>query len=130
VDRLTAQGRAFSTAAAAMYTDRMIVRRQTSTSGPHGGSIPAPPTILATNVPCRYRPASAQETELAGATFGSAAYYIKAPALQGSRLIEIDARCEVEIAARHGGVPAQVLKVVAPLANQGVAIEFVATKAV
>lgn len=126
MDRLTAQGKAFATSSAAMYTDRMTIRRRTSKSGPHGGQIPGAIEVLASNVPCRVRPASASEKQLAGETRGETALLVKAPAWQGSELIEIDATCEIEIAAR-GPVRAQTLKVVAPLPNQGLTFEVVGT---
>ena len=125
-DRLTNQGRIFRNIAAAQYRDRMTIRRRASKSGPHGGQLPGEPEVLATNVPCRVRPATASETQRAGQTEGETALLVKAPAWQGSGLIAIDATCEIEIAAR-GPVPAQVLKVVAPLPNQSLTFEVVGT---
>lgn len=129
MDRLTTTGLAFSVMAKAMYVDRMTIRRQTSTKGPTGGNILGLPVILAANVPCRIKPASAAEREIAGATEAITAFTIRAPAFsEDSELIEIDERCELVIAARDGGVPEQILKCVAPLPNNGVTFEVVATK--
>lgn len=125
-DRLTEQGRVFGNVSRAMYGDRMTIRRRAPKSGPHGGQLPGAPVVLASNVPCRVRPATASEKQLAGQTTGETALRVKAPAWQGSELIEIDATCEIEIAAR-GPVPAQILKVVAPLPNQGLTFEVVGT---
>lgn len=126
-DRLTDQGRAFGNISRAMYRDRMTIRRRTSTSGPHGGQVPGTAVVLARDVPCRTRPADASEKQLAGETTGEIAIVVKAPAWQGSDLIEIDATCEIEIAPR-GRVPAQTLKAVAPLPNQSLTFEVVGTK--
>lgn len=127
MDLLTEKGKMFGNIAIEMYTDRMTIRRQTSTKGPAGGNLPSTPVILASNVPCRIRPASATEREVAGATQGANAFLVKAPAWQGSDLIQIDATCELVIAARDS-IPEQVLKVVAPLSNQGLTLEVVGTK--
>lgn len=129
MDLLTKKGQMFGNIAEKMYTDRMTIRRQTTTKGPAGGNIPGAPLILASNVPCRIKPASANERELAGATQGANAYLIKSPAWQGSELIQIDATCEIVIAARDI-IPEQILKVIAPLSNQGLTIEVVGTKTV
>lgn len=126
-DRLTEQGRVFGNISRAMYKDRMTIRKRSSTSGPHGGQVPGGFTVLASNVPCRVRPANANETQLAGQTTGEIALVVKSPAWQGSDLIDIDATCEIEIAAR-GSIPAQTLKAVAPLPNQSLTFEVVGTR--
>lgn len=126
-DRLTEQGRVFGNISAAMYKDRMTIRRRGTKSGPHGGQVPGAALVLARNVPCKVRPANANERQLAGQTEGEIALLVKAPAWQGSELIDIDATCEIEIAAR-GPIPAQTLKAVAPLPNQGLTFEVVGTK--
>lgn len=126
MDRLTAQGKTFGIAAAAMYVDRCTIMRPSSTIGPHGGRIPGAPTVLAADVPCRTSPASASERQLAGATQGETALKIRMPAWQDDQLVEVDATCEIIIAAR-GGIPAQTLKVVAPLPNQGLTLEVIGT---
>lgn len=113
--------------AAAMYDDRCTIRRLTSTTGTHGGQIPGSPTVLATDVPCRTRPASATERQVAGATQGETALVIKMPAWHNDAPLTVEARCEIEIAARDA-IAAQVLKIIAPLPNQGISIEVVATK--
>ena len=128
MDRITAQGQAFGVIAAAQYVDRMTIQRRKSTKGPTGGNIPADPEVLAENVPCRITPTSASEKELVGQTTETELYTVKAPAFQGSELIEIDAQCEIVIAAREGGVAAQTLICVAPLPNNGLTFEVVATK--
>lgn len=89
--------------------------------------MPGAPTVLASDVPCRVKPASASEKQLAGATQGDLALLVRMPAWQGAELIEIDARCEIIIAAR-GGMPAQTLKAIAPLPNQGLTLEVVGTR--
>lgn len=127
MDRLTAQAQVFAVASRAMYTDRMTIRRPASTKGATAGNVPSTAEVLATDIPCRIRPASADERELAGATQGTNAFVVKAPALDGSSLIQIDSKCELVIAAR-GHVPAQTLKAVSPLPNQGMSFEVVATK--
>lgn len=126
MDRLTKQGLMYGTISAKSYTDRMTIRRRKSKSGPHGGQLPGGFDVLASNVPCRVTPASASEREFLGETQGQTALTIKAPAWQGSELIEIDATCEIEIAAR-GKVPARTVKAVAPLPNQSLTFEVVGT---
>lgn len=127
MDRLTKQGLMYGRISAKQYSDRMTIRRRVSKTGPHGGQIPNGFDVLASNVPCRVTPASASEREFAGETQGQTALTVNAPAWQGSELIEIDATCEIEI-ARRGKIPAQTLKVVAPLPNQGLTFAVVGTK--
>jgi len=126
MDRLTKQALIFQSSSKKSYTDRMTIRQRGTTSGPHGGQVPGAALVLASNVPCKVRPANANEKQLAGATEGEIALLVKAPALQNSEMIVIDATCEIEIAAR-GKMKAQTLKVVAPLPNQGLTFEVVGT---
>lgn len=126
MDRLTAQGKAFAVQAAAMYTDRCnIVRRVSQKSGLDNTY--APQTV-ASDVPVRIRPSSAQEKETAGATQGSTAYTVRMPAWDGDTLIALDSTCVLEIAARDGGVEAQTLNVVAPLPSSGTKLDAVAVR--
>lgn len=125
-DRFTRQGQSRARSAERRYPDRCIIRRPKSTSGTHGGQKPASPEILAVDVPCKTEPASASEKQLAGATTSETALKVKMPAWQGETPIQIDATCELEIAAR-GALSAQVLKVVAPLPRRGLTLEVVGT---
>lgn len=125
-DRFTRQGQTRARSATRRYVDRCTIRRAGTTKGPHGGQIPAAPEILASGVPCRTSPASANEKQLAGATTSETAVKVSIPAWQSETPIDIDATCEVEIHAR-GALSAQLLKVVAPLPNRGLGLEVVGT---
>lgn len=125
MDRLTAQSQAFATIAQAVYTDRCTIKRKVSTKS--GLDTTFTQQIVATNVPCRLRPSSAEEKQIAQATQGSTAYTVRIPMWQGQSVIEIDSKCFLEIAAR-GKVEAQTLQVVAPLPSSGAGIDAVAIR--
>lgn len=127
MDRLTRQGRSQANTAARKYTDRCTVRTIATVKGAHGGQVPGIGEVLVTNHPCRIRPASASERQLANATESVAAYTVRMPAWAGDNAIQVQARGEIEIAARDG-IAARVLKVLAPLSNQGLWIEVVGTE--
>lgn len=126
MDRLSRQGQAHANTAQRKYTSRCTIRRAGTTKGPHGGQIPATPEVLASGVPCDVAPASASEKQLAGATVSETALKVRMPAWQGETPMEIDATCEIEIHAL-GALPAQLLKVVAPLPRRGLTLEVVGT---
>lgn len=127
MDRLTAQGQAFSTMAEAMYTDRCTIRRRVASKAADGGNL-VTDHVLAADVPCRIRPSSAQEKEIAAATQGSTAYTVRIPAWQHEVPVDLDSSCFLDIAARDGGVEAQTLSVVAPLPSSGTQIDAVAVR--
>src|SRR5687768_13162181 len=85
------------------FADTVTFKRLTQTKGTAGGNI-SPATVSATpsSVPCRYRPASGSERELAGKTISGAAYMIFVPAQYSSALIDVDSKCQAVIAARSG----------------------------
>lgn len=124
MDRSTFTGQTFETMAAAMYEDRATIKRRVSTKGPDGGNLISD-QILASDVPIRIRPSSAQEKEIAGATQGSTAYTIRIPAWQGPVPIRLDSDCFLDIAAR-GEVEARSLSIVAPLPGTGSKLDAVA----
>jgi len=126
MDRLTAQGHAFATSSAAMYDDRCTIRRVSKTKGADMGN-KSVETILATDVPCKLSPASAQERQVAGATEGSTAYKVRIPFWTGSEPLQLDSACYFDIAAR-GRVEAQTLHVIAPLRGSGTRIDAVAER--
>lgn len=124
-DRLTRQGQAFAGAARRMYTDRCnIVRRVSTKSGLD--NVLSPQTI-ATDVPVKIKPSSAEEKQIAGATVGSTAFTVRMPAWDGDTPLALDAQCILEIAARDK-VEAHALSVVAPLPSSGVKLEAVAVR--
>lgn len=122
MDRLTAQSQAFSTIAKAVYSDRCTIKRKVSAKS--GLDTTYTHEIVATDVPVRLRPSTAQERQVAGATQGSTAFTARIPSWQGGNVIEIDSKCFLEIAAR-GKVEAQILQVVAPLPSSGAGIDAV-----
>jgi hypothetical protein len=124
--RLAAQSSAFSTIAEATYEDRCTIRRRTITKSSDGGNLVSPQT-LASNVPIRIKPSSAQEKEIAGATQASIALTVRMPALQGSELIALDSLCSLDVDARDG-LAAYTLAVVAPLPSSGTKIDAVALR--
>jgi hypothetical protein len=98
-----------------------------TTKGTHGGQVPGIGQTLVTNHPCAIRPSDANEKQLAGATQSETAFTVRMPAWSGDSVVQIQARGEIEIAAR-GAIAARTLKVVAPLPNQGLWIEVVGTE--
>lgn len=127
MDRLTAQGQAFSVAAATMYTDRCTIRRVSKVKGSDMGNTNSE-TILATGLPCRLSSSSATERQIAGATEGSTAYTVRIPYWQNGAPVRLDSTCYLDIAAREGGVPAQTLHVIAPLPGSGTMLDAVAER--
>lgn len=127
MDRLTAQGKALEVITAAAYDDRCTIRRVSKVKGADMGNTNRE-TILATDVPCRLSPSSAQEREIAGAQEGSTAYTVRFPYWQNGAPITLDSTCYLDIAAREGGVASQTLHVVAPLPGSGTKIDAVAER--
>ncbi len=123
MDRLTAQGKAYSTVQAAEYTDRCTIRRVSKGKGSDLGNMNVE-TVLATNVPLRLKVSSATERDIAGAREGSTAYTVRLAAWQNGVLVQLDSTCYLDIAAR-GEVEAQTLHVIAPLHQSGLKLEAV-----
>ena len=113
--------------AAAMYEDRATIRRRVRTKATDGGNLVAD-EILASDIPIRIKPSSAQEKEIAGATEASTAYTVRMPAWQETVPLVLDSKCFLDIAARDGGVEAQTLSVVAPLPSTGSMLDAVAVR--
>lgn len=127
-DRLTIIGKGIATARAAMYSDRCTIRRVSKMKGADMGNVNTE-TVLASDVPCRIRPASATEREIAAATEATVVYAVRMPAWQSSERVTIDSQCEIELAFRDGAAsPSDRLRVVAPLNNQGTAVDFLVTQ--
>lgn len=110
--------------AAAMYVDRLTIRRVSKVKGADMGNTNTE-TVLASDVPCRLKASSAQERQIAGATEGSTAYTVRMPYWQNETPIQLDSTCYLDIAARDGGVAAQTLHVIAPLPGSGTLIDVV-----
>ena len=127
MDRTTFTGQAFDTMASAMYDDRATIRRRVRTKATDGGNLVAD-EVLASDVPIRIKPSTAQEKEIAGATEGSTAFTVRMPAWQADVPLTLDSKCFLDIAARDGGVEAQTLTVVAPLPSTGSMLDAVATR--
>lgn len=125
MDRLTAQELAFSTIAKATYSDRCTITRKVSAKS--GLDTTYTHQVVATDVPIRLRPSSAQEREVAGAVQGTTAYTARIPLYQNGNVIELDSKCFIEIAAR-GKVEAKTLQVIAPLPSSGAGIDAVAIR--
>lgn len=125
MDRETAQSQGFASFTKAAYRDRCTIKRKVSAKS--GLDTTYTQEIVATDVPVRLRPSTAQERQVAGATQGSTAFTARIPAWQGQDIIEIDSKCFLEIAAR-GKVEAQTLQVVAPLPSSGAGIDAVAIR--
>jgi hypothetical protein len=127
MDRLTRQGQSQARTATRKYTDRCTVRTIATGKGTHGGQVPGIGQVLVANHPCRVKPSDANEKQLAGATQSETAFTVRMPAWSNGNAVQIQARGEIEIAAR-GAIAARTLKVVAPLPNQGLWIEVVGTE--
>lgn len=128
MDRLTAQGQVFGTMARAMYVDRCTIRQRTNTKTASGANLPGV-NVIASDVPIKIRPASADEKEVAGALQGSTAFSVSIPSWQGQTVTELDSTCSLEIAARaEGKVEAQTLQVVAPLPSSSSKLKAVAVR--
>jgi hypothetical protein len=115
--RLTAQGKAFASHAEVAYEDHCTIRRRVVTKDSGGGNLPRD-QIIASNVPCRIKPSSVGEKQLAGATQSATAYTVRVPRLHLGQSLRIDSTCFLDIAARDE-VEAQTLSVVAPLPHTG-----------
>lgn len=125
MDRQTFTGQTFETIARAQYEDRATIRRRVSTKAPDGGNLVSD-QIIASDVPIRIKPSTAQEREIAQATEGTTTYTVRMPAWKDQTLIKLDSDCFVDIAAR-GEVEARSLAIVAPLPGTGVKLDAVAT---
>lgn len=127
MDLLTAKGKMFANAAKDKYTDRCTIRKLSKVKGADMGNTNRE-TIIATDVPCRLSPSSAQERQIAGATEGAAVYTVRLPYWQDDTPIQVDSTCYFDIAAREGGVGAQTLHCIAPLPDSGTRIDAVAER--
>jgi len=84
-------------------------------------------TILASNVPCRISPSSANERMVAGAVEGVASFTVRLPFWQGDHPITVGSTCLLDIHAREE-TPAQTLAVIAPLPGSSTKIDMVAIR--
>jgi hypothetical protein len=125
--RLGRQGQAHANTSQRKYTDRCTVRTIVTVKGTHGGQVPGIGQVLVSDHPCRVLPSSADEKQLAGATQSGTAFTVRMPAWSNGDAVQVQARGEIEIAARDG-IAARTLKIVAPLPNQGLWIEVVGTE--
>lgn len=98
--------------AAEGFPDLVTFSRATPTKGSAGGNVnPSSTNNTPANVPCRYRPASGSEVELAGKPVAGSAYMIFIPAYFSAALVDVDAKSKAVIAARSGGEPARTLNI-------------------
>ena len=118
MSRLTAQGEAFSTIAAAMYEQRFSIIRPVSTNDGRGGWTETTNT-LASNVPGLFKPyAVGQEVVVAGQLKGVADGEVRLPAVFDS--INLDLReTDKLVMAPLGTQPEQTLSVLSRTAFQG-----------
>lgn len=123
MDRLTYQGQCFARMAAAMYADRCTIRRVTKSKAADMGDL-VDDEILAIDIPCRLRIASANEMAFAGGLEGNVAFTVRLPAWKDDAVLTLDSNCFLDIAAR-GEVEAHTLAVVAPLPYSGLLLEAV-----
>jgi hypothetical protein len=113
-NQFTAMASAYGTVAAAMYGDTVTFRRPAISKGSAGGNLAGSPTATTpASIPCRYRPASGREIQLAGKPVSGTAYMIFVPAQFSSQLVDVDGECQAVIAARGGdlGEPSRSLQV-------------------
>ncbi len=125
MSRLGAQAKAFQSFTGAAYEDRCTIRRKISAKS--GLDTTYSTSVIASNVPCRIRPASASERELAAATEAATSYAVRMPFWQGLSPVSLDSTCSLDIAPRDR-IADYTLHVIAPLPSSGTVIDTVAVK--
>lgn len=100
--------------AARRFPDRITFKGSsgTDTTDPGGGTIVGEPAdSVPRNIPCRYRPATGREVQLAGKTISGTAYMLTIPAQFNGHLISVDATSRGVVAARTKGEPSRTFNV-------------------
>ncbi len=120
---------AFGTMSAAMYPDTVTFMRPTNSVDTVGGITTSTAATSPTSVPCRWRPLTAKELEVAVKRESEADYAIFVPAQYSSALIDVDGRCDAVIAARSGSPaePARTFKTYGISRFEGLEIEVLAS---
>lgn len=91
--------------ASATYPDTVTFRRPVNVKGSDGGNI-VNATGNPTNpqsIPVLIKPATGQEIMLAGKPVSGTAYMLRLPSLFRESLVDVDATCLAQVAARPGG---------------------------
>lgn len=109
---------------AAQWPDSVTFNRPTNTVDTVGGITTTTAATTPASVPCRYRPLTAKELEIASKRQSEADYAIFVPAQYSSSLVDVDAKCDAVIAARSGGEPARTFKLYGVSRFEGLEIEI------
>jgi len=106
----------------------LTLQRPSFTKGPTGGNVPGEPTVLATNRRCIVRTATGKEIQVAGATQGSLTMIVETLAWDGTARLQIDSSSQLVVTGE--GQESQILQIVAPLPDDGVTVEIIASRSV
>lgn len=107
-----AMAAAYGVIASAQYPDTVTFKRPTNVKDSVGGITTTLANTSPASVPCRWRPLTAREKDIASKRESEADYAIFVPAQFSSALIDVDAKCDAVIAARSGSPaePARTFK--------------------
>lgn len=109
------------------FPDTVTFSRPTSAKDSSGGTTYTNANTSPANVPCRYRPSSGDEVELAGKTISGNAYTIIVPAYFSSALVDVDSKSKAVVAARSGGEVSRTFNIVSIGRVEGICIHLLAT---
>lgn len=112
------------------FPDRITFKSSSTsdTTDPGGGNIVGDPAdSIPRNIPCRYRPASGREVQLAAKVLSGTAYVLTVPAQFKGHLVGVDATSQGVVAARPSGEPARTFNVVWIGRVEGIVIQLLGT---
>jgi hypothetical protein len=109
------------------YPDSVTFRGPTVTADSVGGQTSVVGDLDPIDIPVRYRPASGDESLLAGKQIAKASYMLFIPAVYDSELINVNSKSKAMIAARTNGEPSRTLQVHWIGRYEGVEIQLLAS---
>lgn len=111
-DMFNAMSEAFGDIAVATYPDVATFTKSSNTKSNVGGNIPgAPVDRLPKNIPCRYKPASGYQKTLAEKPMSGTVYMFRFPSQFSGDFVNVDSRCDLELAARENGPAAKTFSI-------------------
>ncbi len=118
---------AYGVASLAAFPDTVTFKRPTSTVDTVGGMTTSLANTTPASVPCRYRPASERERQIGNKQVAGSLYAIFVPAQYSSALVDLDAKCDVVMAARSGGEPTRTFHTQGVARYEGIEIKVMAS---
>lgn len=109
--RITELAQSFGARAGGTFQDTVTFSRPVNTKDSVGGITSVYGATTPASIPCKYEVYAGKQFQAGEKVISEASYVIKIPSYFSAALVDVDARCQAEIAARSGGEPARTFNV-------------------